>query len=591
MGWARGGYLGVSLFFTLSGFLITGLLLEELDGAGRVALGPFWARRLRRLLPAATVTLLAVGVVAPALATADQLARLRGDVLASLASVVNWRFLAQGRDYGALFTAPSPVLHLWSLAIEAQCYLGLPVVVAAVGRRRRLLAVVLALLVAGGTAVAFTAPATTAYYSTVARAPELLVGSLLALAVSTRRLPRAVALLGPPGLLALVVAWATVPVGADALRRGGFLAHAAVAAVVVAAAQVPGPLRSLLSAAPLAALGRVSYGLYLFHWPIFVWLTPARARGLDGAGLVAVQIGLAVTLAALSFRLLEAPIRRGQWRIRLAPPAVAAVLAVAVLVVAVTAEAPDGAREFTAAEGFVADGPSPPGLPRVAVFGDSTALRTAFGLPLWGIRTRRIATVGDETVIGCSLARGGLIDATGTPRPVLEGCDDWPDRWRRRVRELAVDAAVVQFGPWDVADRRLPGDDRWRHVGDPVYDEFLRGELREAVAVLSSSGAKVLWLTSPRVEMERSLVPRPPAPHPSSDPARMDRLNELVREVAAEHPDVVRVLDLAAHLRARPGGELDPSLRPDGVHVSEEASGEVAAWLGPQIVAALAELG
>ena len=175
----------------------------------------------------------------------------------------------------------------------------------------------------------------------------------------------------------------------------------------------------------------------------------------------------------------------------------------------------------------------------------------------------------------------------GTPTPVGERCDDWSEDWRRRVTALDLDAAIIQFGQWDVANRRLPGDDVWRHVGDPTYDEYVRSELREAVAALSSDGASVLWLTSPHVEMERSVVPRPARPYPSSDPARMDRWNELVREVAAERPDVVTVIDLAAHLRSRPAGEMDPGLRPDGVHVSEEASGEVAAWLGPQVVEAL----
>jgi hypothetical protein len=360
-------------------------------------------------------------------------------------------------------------------------------------------------------------------------------------------------------------------------------------------------LVALLGARPLAWVGRVSYGIYLFHWPIFLWLTPERA-GFGRTALVAAQVALTFALAAASFRLLEQPARRARRIGRLPPLVVASAVGVLVVIAAsrATAGAPPARAAFadgvTAAETdaggeFSLEGPSPPGVPRIAIFGDSTALRTGFGLPLWGIQTGRLATVADETVIGCSLGRGGSIDATGTARPVLDGCDDWPRRWRARAAELDLDGALLQIGPWDVADRRLPGDDEWRHIGDPVYDAFLKAEMHEAVDALTSSGAVVLWLTSPRVDMERSVVPRPTRSFPASEPARMDRLNALIREVAAERPDEVRVIDVAAHLRAGPGGEMDPTIRPDGVHVSEEASGPLAQWLAPAILAALEDAG
>ncbi|MDQ3106756.1 MAG: acyltransferase family protein, partial [Actinomycetota bacterium] len=120
--WAAGGYLGVSTFFTLSGFLITSLLLEEQRQTGRIDLRRFWTRRFRRLLPASLLTLAVVTVAATTLATPEQLAGLRADVLAALLNLANWRFLVEGRSYGDLFSAPSPVLHFWSLAIEEQFY-------------------------------------------------------------------------------------------------------------------------------------------------------------------------------------------------------------------------------------------------------------------------------------------------------------------------------------------------------------------------------------------------------------------------------------------------------------------------------------
>src|SRR5467141_2308611 len=128
-GFARGGYLGVSLFFTLSGFLITSLLLTQAREQHRVQLGRFWARRARRLLPAATLALAGVLLYGATIASGDQLRYLRVDVLATLGYVANWRFYFSGQSYARLFASPSPVLHFWSLAIEEQFYLVFPLLV------------------------------------------------------------------------------------------------------------------------------------------------------------------------------------------------------------------------------------------------------------------------------------------------------------------------------------------------------------------------------------------------------------------------------------------------------------------------------
>jgi peptidoglycan/LPS O-acetylase OafA/YrhL len=142
-GWARGGFLGVSLFFTLSGFLITSLLLQDLR------LGRFWTRRARRLLPAATIALAGIVVFGATVATASQLPNLRVDVLSALGYVANWRFVLRGASYGDLWSAPSPVQHFWSLAIEEQLYIALPLAVVAVRGRLRSTAVVLSVALTG----------------------------------------------------------------------------------------------------------------------------------------------------------------------------------------------------------------------------------------------------------------------------------------------------------------------------------------------------------------------------------------------------------------------------------------------------------
>jgi peptidoglycan/LPS O-acetylase OafA/YrhL len=139
-GWARGGYIGVSVFFTLSGFLITTLLLAEHRRDGRVGLRAFWGRRFRRLLPAAVVALVGVCLFSLTVATPGQRRGIHADVLAALAYVANWRFVFKDVSYGDLFDEPSPVLHFWSLAIEEQFYVFFPllvVAVLAVGRGRR----------------------------------------------------------------------------------------------------------------------------------------------------------------------------------------------------------------------------------------------------------------------------------------------------------------------------------------------------------------------------------------------------------------------------------------------------------------------
>jgi peptidoglycan/LPS O-acetylase OafA/YrhL len=593
--WAIGGYLGVSTFFTLSGFLITSLLLAERESTGRLDLPAFWGRRARRLLPAALATLLGVAVLAPALATAEQLATLRGDVVAALGYVANWRFILAGRSYGDLFAAPSPVLHFWSLAIEEQLYLAFPIVVLLLSRRRRLLAPILGALVLGSVALSFVlyspgGSTDAAYYGTGVRAGELLVGALLAVLVpGARTRVRApgtralgVAVVGCVALVGLLVLWGTTRQDETWLYRGGFVLHALLSAAVVAACLVPGPVRSVLSVGPLRALGRISYGVYLYHWPVFVWY--------DGS-LVA-QLGLTLALAIASFVLLEQPIRERRWRVPIAIVPVAMVV-VAVAALASTLDPPAPPR-FDLASG---EEPTPsdpavvlqPDAPVVAIFGDSTALRTGFALKGYGWLTGAVDVRDGGADIGCPLARGGVVDFVSHRAKPDSTCERWPARWRAIAHDDELDAAIVQVGPWDVSDRVVDG--RTTHIGEPAYDELLEAEMQRAVDALSADGAVVVWLTAPHIDFGRGAagLPKTSVDH-ISDPARMDRLNELIRKVDAARPEMV-VVDLAAHLRSLPGGEMDPDLRPDGVHFSEEASKTLAGWLVDEVKQAVGSAG
>ena len=350
---SSGGFLGVSAFFTLSGFLITSLLLSEQRRSRGIGLRRFWAARARRLLPAAFAALALVVVFGALAADADQVRDLRGDVFGALGYVANWHFIIDGRAYGALFAQPSPVVHFWSLAIEEQFYVVFPLLLLVGckvfrGRLWPLATCITAAIIASiALSCALASDMNRVYYGTDTRAAELLIGALLAIVCTTWSGPRtrtgrvALSAAGFGALASMIFWWCTVHQDDQWLYRGGFALHALLTALVIAAACAPTLNARLLAFAPLVALGRISYGVYLFHWPIFLWLSPERT-GWSFAPLLALRLATTLALALLSFHFLEEPIRRGAslrraWP-RLLTPAIAFVLVIGVL--AVTASPP-----------------------------------------------------------------------------------------------------------------------------------------------------------------------------------------------------------------------------------------------------------
>ena len=327
MGYASGGFLGVSLFFTLSGYLITRLLIDEHRASGTISLRNFWARRLRRLMPAAFVALGLITIFA-LFSEVFQSATLRGDLWAALGYVANWRFMSASTSYADLFvTSPSPVLHFWSLAIEEQFYFVFPVLLLALlGRHRsRWVAFVgLGLLWVASVASSFVgASDNVVYYGAHTRAAELLTGSLLALAMSRQTKFGVEAASASSGLRYLwnaatattlgVVIYLiiTVETGDRWLYQGGLAAFSLLSALLVIGIQVAGPLQWLAERRVVKAVGQVSYGLYLFHWPIFLLIDEDRT-GLRGITLHGLRLATTVVISVVVMQLIENPIRRNR---------------------------------------------------------------------------------------------------------------------------------------------------------------------------------------------------------------------------------------------------------------------------------------
>jgi len=618
----KGSFLAVSTFFTLSGFLITSLLLTEHQRRGGIALGSFYARRLRRLLPASAVTLLAV--MLSALVTSEQWERaLGGDVFAAGLHVANWRFIFEDRAYGDLFQEnQSLVLHFWSLAIEEQFYWVFPLVVAGAlalwkGSLKAMTGVILGLIgLAGLLTVIYGDNGTVVYYATPIRGGEILMGGLLAVLVAqgffvgdkpgNRRLAPVLAAIGAVCLVVQVGLWWFAEQTHPSLKWGGLLAYSVISAALVLSANVDGPVRRAMSFEPLRLLGVVSYGVYLFHWPLFEILDEERVdsllRPLPGSleprtwKLLLIRLVVVLALAAASFRWLESPIRRGHRPKAFSPQLLAlggvvGVLVVAVVVPKVSPPPRDPFELFVEA----AEGPAPETLTdrsRVGMaVGDSTMVTTANGLSDWGTRQPDVQVLwGGSAEAGCSIGDEGEVDYRGNQAGLRGGvCAEWrenltADIERNRERYGRVDYAVVQSGPWDVANRQIPsiGDD-WVHIGQPAYDAYLRSEMEDVVDLLATEGITAVWLTAPLTDWTLLDPPVDERP-PEFDPARMELYNDMIRQLADEREGVV-VVDLATYAAQLPPEEL-ARIRPDGVHWSFEGSVEIADWLGPAVVAA-----
>ncbi len=326
-----GGYLGVDTFFALSGYLITGLLLDKISPIGLTEMKIFWARRIRRLLPGLMLMLVAVNLYVYFSGLSSAYGTLTWDSIASLFYFANWRYLFTQSNYFDISGHPSPLIHTWSLSIEEQFYIVWPLLIFILvklisGNKNRMKAL-MAISFIGAVlslwdlnVVYFHSNGILrTYYSTDTRAQSILLGCCLCLFMTLRnKLPgRSNGLLaeiaGGVGLVGTIVLFLQVHESSAVIYRYGFgLAALCAVLLIYSITQSSHSLVSrLLSFPPITYLGRISYELYLWHWPVIVFLNAAKTS-LHGTPLLLVRLGAMVVIASLTYHLIEVPIRTGQ---------------------------------------------------------------------------------------------------------------------------------------------------------------------------------------------------------------------------------------------------------------------------------------
>jgi peptidoglycan/LPS O-acetylase OafA/YrhL len=604
LSWAGGGYLGVDLFFVLSGYLITSLLLDEHRRTQAIALTAFWGRRARRLLPALALLLITLALYVAVSGHGIDAKSFRGDAVATAFYAANWHFIYAHHSYFQQFGAASPLSHTWSLAIEEQFYLLWPPILlavlaagAGVARRRSRGALMLAVTLATASAVLMAVhfhtniDPTRVYEGTDTRAFEPLIGAVLAIVLARRNASpretvanRAVATIAGTAALGLFLFWVATASGPPAwMFRGGMVAVALLVAVVIWAVTGPGSgiLGAALSYRPLRYVGRISYGLYLWHWPILV---VTADLGLSGLGLTAVRLALTFGLAALSYHLVEQPIRRGQWAFPRYGVAMAGVAAVSVAslsilpivspagatgtIPAAAASAPTIVAPATVTPTTTAV--SQPAVPTsVLVVGDSTALSLWPGLVAEATPSNLV--IHNGAGLGCSIVGDYTADNVYGPRRSdvpLAGCN-WQRNWPPLIDRFQPRVVVLLFGPWDTADHLVGG--QWLLVGTPAWRSYYMTHLSQMVDVLAAHGATVVIGTDPQYHHD----PTVDEPNPSfSDPVRVDALNAVYQSFAASRPGVA-ILDLHDSVTL---ADLA-----DGVHFSVMGRLRVAVTVDPEL--------
>ncbi|MFM7489172.1 MAG: acyltransferase family protein [Actinomycetota bacterium] len=616
--WIPGGFLGVEVFFVVSGFLITALLLNEHHDSGGVNLRQFWLRRARRLLPALFTMLLVVLLVSSFVHT-DSAADFRRDVLPSVFYVSNW-WQVYGIDEPYFAATVLPVLrHLWSLAVEEQWYVVWPIVAAWLVRRRvpgwlvcGWAAVVAMVFIAAWIREGDAFRTNWLYLGTLSRSSGLLVGAALAFWWFRRPalLGSRSAVAGVVAVAGLVVLFGTQHVDSVALYRGGLIATTLASALLIAAVLHDSPVARGFAVRPLVEIGRRSYGLYLWHWPLFVFFD---AR--DSVGRLALALAVTVVVNEIVYRFVESPARRGDVVSRLrrvdrrliAGAAIALVAIVGVSSVklvsiearniavdtsgdevafelpAVTTTAPVVSSSSLAPESSTVAPESPttttlPPLPRrIAVVGDSQAYA------LWVNRPDGIEAFFDLTdgsIQGCGVYVEGVgIANDGAYRRPFDECGTFTKRWLRAAEKNDAEIALVVLGAWEILDLKIDG--MTLQVGSTTADQIFERQLRFAIDTLRADGLVVALLEVPCFR-----------PVDSWDDAILDRaddshaahLNDLMRDVVASYESGVHFVEGPDQWCDASPEAIDLDYRYDGVHVYRRGAKLVFETIAEQLL-------
>ncbi len=610
-GWAGGGVISVNVFFVLSGFLITLLLMKEWTRSGTIRLRAFWARRARRLLPALFVLLGAIGFYAVFFAPSGTGSSLRGDGFSTLFYFSNWHQILSGQSYFAQVSAPSPLLHTWTLAIEEQFYLVWPIAVILVLKvsksPRVLLAVAVAGVLASATAMALLfhlhplADPSRLYYGTDTRAQDILTGAALGILlygrpkVTSGRAKVGFSCLAVAAAAVFIVEWIGINRSTDITYKGGFLvANLMVALVICGVTMAPDGLPArVLSIGPLTFVGKISYGLYLWHWPVFLVLNQSRT-GLEGYTLFALRFLVTMVIAVTSWYVVETPVRQMTfmgWRswawVPVGVVGMVAVLFFSTLDSGASANVFLNPTQLKARLATYQKGPFPPNstLARVLVVGDSLSLTVGFWMTPYASQYGLV--LRGRELDGCGLATAVPFNLHGSATYPLAPCATWPTLWKNDVDRMHPQAVALVIGWWETMDRLYQGT--WQHLGDPAFDAYEMGQLEEAVSVLGSGGAHIVMFTAPYFSSGEQLNGQP---WDEDAPARVNLLNQMVEAVAAKHPDKVSVvplnkyLDPDGHYTLRINGQV--MRLADGVHTSQAAGTYLAPKVLPVLAAAAA---
>ena len=637
-----GGFLGVDVFFVLSGFLLTSLILVEHQSTSTLSLSGFWNRRIRRLLPAALATVVVSVAIAFVLEPDYTRGTLRGEALSAITYVANWWTIGHGQSYASSFGPKSPVAHFWSLAVEEQFYLLFPFlvlgVVAVVGviRRRglgrpelhRLSIGLLIVAVTGAVASAITmivihTPGTDPsreYLGTDTRVQTILIGVALACIwyllprSSTAGSNRGARAAGVALLLALVVAIALADFHSDWLYRGGFTVIAiGVAALIWVLARHRSPITNrILESTPMRRLGEVSYGLYLWHWPVLVFLDQQRT-GLDGPALFLLRVVVTAAATTASFVLIERPLRRPRGArdpIPGSPEARArnrrllqgwgtaslvAVLCVLVLTIGPQIQGSTSTATPPSTASTVVTTPPgqlPPDLPYTALWiGDSVMWTLGGGGPIVFPQPNSYTSpfdpakliIWNRAVYPCEILRypsrfNGLLRAHNS------NCDnnDWIEAESQLHPQIIVFSAVVS----DTYDRYVNG--RLVEFGTPEFDQMELDALDRTLGPLTVGLPQIVLLDQPLPFTVYEPNGRP------AENWRVLHMGELFRRYAATHARV-SVVDLKPIVcPTDPCSNHTPEdqvIRYDGLHFSQAGMDLLAPAITDAIIAAARSTG